>query len=74
MQAGFQQALGTLVASSFIGKPNDLIIPTESMNAIDTVTAPFGGKQYAAKVTHFGYFDDDAISAFAEAFLQGKGR
>lgn len=69
-QPGFRQALGALAAQAFIDAPNDLVVPTDSMSAIDL---PAGAltpdRQFKAAVDHFSYFEDPGVLDFLKRQL-----
>jgi hypothetical protein len=65
LQEGFRLALKALSAQAFIDEPNDLIVPTASMNAIDTSAFALAPeRQLATNVDHFTYFDNEAVLEF----------
>lgn len=69
-QPGFRQALGALAAQAFIDAPNDLVVPTDSMSAIDL---PAGAlpieRRFKAAVDHFSYFEDPGVLDFLKRQL-----
>lgn len=69
-QKSFRDALLTMSMQAFIGEPNDLVVPTESMSHIDPGTSLLGSV-YHVDVNHFGYFDIPNIQNFAGDFLIG---
>jgi hypothetical protein len=65
LREGFRLALKALTAQAFIDEPNDLIVPTASMNAIDTAAFTLvPERQFATNVDHFTYFDNEAVLNF----------
>jgi len=71
-QIGFQQAFQALAAQTFIDAPNDLVVPTASMSAIDMPgsLAP-AERQLKLGVNHFSYFGDAQVLEFLRAQLGG---
>lgn len=64
-EAGFREAFKAFAAQAFIDAPNDLIVPTASMNAIDIPTSIVPpDRQLRTAVSHFGYFDNEEVIAF----------
>lgn len=64
-QRGFQQALTAFASQAFIDAPNDLVVPTESMSAIDRpfLTLP-PDRQLNVSTDHFSYFTNTDVLAF----------
>ncbi len=71
-QRSFREALQALAAQAFMGTPNDLVVPTDSMSKIDS-PMPFapGVKVCTATISHFAYFDKEhtEILQFVRSFL-----
>jgi hypothetical protein len=68
----FKQTLQALAAQAFIDMPNDIVVPTDSMSAIDLPQrAMLGDRSRIFAVSHFGYFDDDEIRSFILEQLRG---
>ncbi|MEM8529669.1 MAG: hypothetical protein AAGF95_02435 [Chloroflexota bacterium] len=64
-EPGFREAFKAFAAQAFIDAPNDLVVPTASMNAVDipnSVVPP--DRQLRSAVSHFSYFDDEEVIAF----------
>jgi hypothetical protein len=71
-QAGFQQAFRALAAQTFIDAPNDLVVPTASMSAIDApISLVPAERQLKLGVDHFSYFGDAQVLEFLRAQLGG---
>jgi hypothetical protein len=67
----FAQTLQALAAQAFIDMPNDIVVPTDSMSAIDLPQrAMLGERTRTFAVSHFGYFDDDQVRAFVAEHLR----
>lgn len=72
-QVSFREALTAMAAQAFLGTPNDLVVPTESMRSIDLPTAlPLGDRVFRTDVDHFTYFNDAGVQTFAGNFLLGS--
>jgi hypothetical protein len=64
-EPGFRQALMALATQAFIDAPNDLVVPTASMSAIDLPGGALpADRQLKAAVDHFSYFQDPGVIAF----------
>jgi hypothetical protein len=71
-QIGFKQAFQALAAQTFINAPNDLVVPTASMNAIDLPGSLVPAeRQLELDVDHFSYFGDSKVLEFLRAQLAG---
>lgn len=69
-QPSFRQVFEALAAQTFVGAPNDLVVPTASMSAIDTqapLLAP--GRQLKAGIDHFSYFKEATVVDFVRQQL-----
>ena len=68
-----QQAFQALAIQTFMDAPNDLVVPTESMSAIDL---PGGGlpadRQFKVDVDHFSYFSNPSVLEFLRKQLTGE--
>jgi hypothetical protein len=72
-QASFRDALTAMAARAFLGEPNDLVVPTDSMSAIDPPFSPqLAGWIARLNTNHHGYFDDPEGLRFARQFLFGE--
>jgi hypothetical protein len=72
-QPSFQQAFRALATQAFIDAPNDLVVPTASMNAIDMPGgAPAADLQLKVGVDHFSYFKDPGVVEFIRKQLSGE--
>ncbi|HEY3232682.1 MAG TPA: hypothetical protein VGJ87_25860, partial [Roseiflexaceae bacterium] len=72
-QPSFQQAFRALATQAFIDAPNDLVVPTASMNAIDMPGgAPPADLQLKVGVDHFSYFKDQGVVEFIRKQLSGE--
>jgi pimeloyl-ACP methyl ester carboxylesterase len=69
-QPGFQQAFRTFAAQAFLDMPNDLVVPTESMNAIDQMGFVPKDRQLRVATDHFSYFDDAQVIEFIQQQLR----
>jgi pimeloyl-ACP methyl ester carboxylesterase len=65
----FRQAFEAIAAQTFIGKPNDLVVPTESMGTLDPTSSLAPDRRYLADVTHWGYFQDPSVMDFVRQQL-----
>ena len=63
------EALTAMAAQAFIGQPNDLVVPTQSMSAIDAAGTVPADRVLRAAVPHFGYFADETVLAFVRQQL-----
>ena len=71
-EPGFRQALMALATQAFIDAPNDLVVPTQSMSAIDLPSGALpADHQLKAAVDHFSYFRDPSVIAFLQRQLAG---
>lgn len=71
-QTGFREALRALAAQAFMGTPNDLVVPTASMQQIDNPIRKLPTERiHASHIDHFAYFDKQYrdVQAFAARFL-----
>jgi pimeloyl-ACP methyl ester carboxylesterase len=68
-QQSFKDALFTMATQAFLGVPNDLVVPTESMQHIDPGTNVLGGRIFHADVNHFEYFDNAEVETFVGEVL-----
>jgi hypothetical protein len=69
-QAGFKQAFQALATQAFINAPNDLVVPTASMNAIDLPGSLVPAeRQLKLGVDHFSYFGDSKVLEFLRTQL-----
>lgn len=72
-QLGFREALTALAAQAFMGVPNDLVVPTESMRSIDLPGASqLGDRVFTTNVDHFTYFNIPEVRAFVNNFYLGQ--
>lgn len=72
-QVGFREALQAMTARAFLGTPNDLVVPTTSMSAIDPPFSPqLAGWIMKLQVNHHAYFDTAEALSFARQFLFGE--
>lgn len=60
----FQQAMNAFAAQAFFDTPNDLVVPTESMSAIDQLGLVPKERQLLAGLDHFSYFRDSQVLDF----------
>jgi hypothetical protein len=71
-QPGFRQAFQAIATQAFIDAPNDLVVPTESMSAIDLSS---GGlpveRRLLVDVDHFSYFANPKVLEFLRTQLGG---
>lgn len=65
----FQQAFATFAAQAFFDKPNDLVVPTGSMTAIDDMGLVPRERQLLVANDHFSYFRDRQVLDFIAARL-----
>ena len=72
-EPGFRQAFEALAAQAFFDEPNDLVVPTASMTAIDRPahTVP-ADRLLKVAVDHFSYFREAQVVAFLRRQL-GSG-
>jgi hypothetical protein len=64
-QPSFQQAFRALTTQAFLDAPNDLVVPTESMSAIDMPSGALPAeRQLKVGVDHFSYFKDPSVAEF----------
>jgi hypothetical protein len=72
-EPGFRQAFEALAAQAFFGEPNDLVVPTASMTAIDRPARMLPAEQQLkVAVDHFSYFKDPQVVAFLRRQLGGQ--
>jgi hypothetical protein len=68
----FQQAFRALATQAFIDAPNDLVVPTASMNAIDLSAGGLpADQQRKVDVDHFSYFGHPGVVEFLRGQLSG---
>lgn len=60
----FQQAFNTFAAQAFFDTPNDLVVPTESMAALDSSGLVPTERQFLGGNDHFSYFGNQDVIAF----------
>jgi pimeloyl-ACP methyl ester carboxylesterase len=64
-QPSFQQAFRALATQAFIDAPNDLVVPTASMNAIDLSGGGLpADRQIKVDIDHFSYFNHSGVVEF----------
>jgi pimeloyl-ACP methyl ester carboxylesterase len=64
-QPSFQQAFRALATQAFIDAPNDLVVPTASMNAIDLSGGGLpADRQLKVDIDHFSYFGHPRVVEF----------
>jgi pimeloyl-ACP methyl ester carboxylesterase len=69
-QNGFRQSFKSLAANAFMNEPNDLVVPTSSMNAIDLPFNPVPPERaLRLNVDHFSYFNEERVKAFLQEQL-----
>lgn len=72
-QSSFREALQAMATRAFLGEPNDLVVPTASMSAIDPPFSPqIAGWIIRLNINHHGYFDDPDALRFMRQFLFGE--
>jgi pimeloyl-ACP methyl ester carboxylesterase len=71
-QPSFQQAFRALATQAFIDAPNDLVVPTASMNAIDVSAGGLAADlQLKVDIDHFSYFSHSGVVEFLGKQLSG---
>lgn len=60
----FQEAFGAIVTQAFIGHPNDMVVTTDSMSALDSGVSLAADQRHLAAVNHWEYFRDDSVVEF----------
>jgi hypothetical protein len=71
-QPSFQQAFRALATQTFIDAPNDLVVPTASMNAIDLAGGGLpADRQLRVDIDHFSYFGQAGVVDFLGKQLGG---
>jgi hypothetical protein len=64
-QPSFQQAFQALATQAFMDAPNDLVVPTESMSAIDLPTGVLPAeRKLKVDTDHFSYFTNAMVLEF----------
>jgi hypothetical protein len=70
LQQGFRQAFTALVAQTFMGEANDLVVPTASAIEIDKSSRTLAeGQRFQVAVDHGSYFQDPPAAAFIKRHL-----
>lgn len=59
-----QQAFASFAAQTFFDKPNDLVVPTESMSQLDETGLVPRSRRLQLDNDHFGYFNSEKALAF----------
>jgi hypothetical protein len=71
-QPGFRQAFQAIATQAFIDAPNDLVVPTDSMSAIDLSSGGLPAeRRLMVDVDHFSYFANPKVLEFLRAQLSG---
>jgi hypothetical protein len=71
-QPSFKQAFQALATQAFIDAPNDLVVPTESMSAIDLAAGGLpADRTFKVDSDHFSYFSNPQVLEFLRAQLGG---
>ncbi|HEX5689533.1 MAG TPA: hypothetical protein VFX76_06005, partial [Roseiflexaceae bacterium] len=71
-QPGFRQAFQAIATQAFIDAPNDLVVPTDSMSAIDLSSGGVpADRRLLVDVDHFSYFANPKVLEFLREQLGG---
>lgn len=68
----FREALMTMGTQVFLQTPNDLVVPTQSMQYIDPGSSLLGDRVYQVNVNHFEYFDRADVQDFVWKILSNS--